>query len=302
MSENDRQPSPATGVIGLGSMGAPMARNLARAGLLASVWNRTSGRAMALVEELDVPVAADPAALAGACEVIITCVSADADLLEVIRACLPGLRAGTVVVDTSTVRPATAVQVDTLLREHGASLVDAPVSGGVEGARAGSLSVMAGGEFADISRIQPVLEAISARVTHMGAVGSGQATKAVNQVMVAGINEAVCEALALAEQLNLPAERLIEVLAAGAAGNWFLEKRGRTMLDNRFEPGFKCALLVKDLGICQDLARDLNFTLPMVATTLQDYHALLEAGYGEADTSSLITLKRRAAGARDSDR
>jgi 3-hydroxyisobutyrate dehydrogenase len=287
------------GVLGLGAMGAPMARNLARAGLLCSVWNRTSARSQALLEQLDnaqqVAVAATPGELAAACDVVLTCVSADADLLEVINACLPGLHDGSLVVDMSTVNPATARQVQALVRQRGAALVDAPVSGGVEGARAGTLSVMAGGEADDLARIKPMLDAVAARVTHMGPVGAGQATKAVNQVMVAGINEAVCEALALAEQLGLPAERLVKVLTAGAAGNWFLEKRGLTMLDNQFEPGFKCALLVKDLKICQQLARDLGFDLAMVDATVRDYEQLLAGGFGEADTSALINLKRAAA-------
>lgn len=292
------QPPLRVGVLGLGAMGAPIARNLAKAGLLTSVWNRTGAVAQALLEQLGdghgVNAAATPAALAAACDVVLTCVSADVDLLEVINACLPGLGAGSLVVDMSTVNPATARQVQALLQQRGAALVDAPVSGGVEGARAGTLSVMAGGEAADIERLSPMLQAISARVTHMGPVGAGQATKAVNQVMVAGINEAVCEALALAEQLELPPERLINVLAAGAAGNWFLDKRGKTMLASQFEPGFKCALLVKDLKICQDLARDLGFKLAMVDATVLDYEQLVADGFGEADTSALIKLKREA--------
>lgn len=292
---SSEQLSLRTGVIGLGAMGAPMAINLAKAGLLQAVWNRSDARAQPLAARLKVQHATTPAELAEQCDVVLTCVSADQDLLEVIGRLLPGIRPGAVVVDTSTVKPATARQADLELREHGASLLDAPVSGGVEGARAATLSVMAGGGFADLSRITPVLQAISSRITHMGPVGAGQATKAVNQVMVAGINEAVCEALAFSEQLNLPSERLIEVLGAGAAGNWFLDKRGKTMLDDQFEPGFKCALLVKDLNICLDLARDLNFNLPMTSETIKDYQQLVVAGCGEDDTSSLIELKRAAA-------
>lgn len=292
---SSEQLSLRTGVIGLGAMGAPMAINLAKAGLLQAVWNRSDARAQQLAARLKVQHATTPAELAEQCDVVLTCVSADQDLLEVIGRLLPGIRRGAVVVDTSTVKPATARQADLELREHGASLLDAPVSGGVEGARAATLSVMAGGGFADLSRITPVLQAISSRITHMGPVGAGQATKAVNQVMVAGINEAVCEALAFSEQLNLPSERLIEVLGAGAAGNWFLDKRGKTMLDDQFEPGFKCALLVKDLNICLDLARDLNFNLPMTSETIKDYQQLVVAGCGEDDTSSLIELKRAAA-------
>jgi 3-hydroxyisobutyrate dehydrogenase len=282
------------GVIGLGAMGAPMARHLAAAGLLGGVWNRTSATAEALATELGVPPAADPADLARRCNVLLTCVSADDDLVEVLAAARPGLAPGDIVVDTSTVSPMVTRRLAAELSEGGVGFVDAPVSGGVEGARRGTLSVMAGAESADIVRIRPVLDAISARVTHMGPVGSGQATKAVNQVMVAGINEAVCEALAFAEKLNLPSERLIEVLSAGAAGNWFLDHRGRTMLEDRFEPGFKCGLMLKDLKICDALARELDMSLPTVAAAVADYEALVEAGSSEDDTSALIRIKRGA--------
>jgi 3-hydroxyisobutyrate dehydrogenase len=282
----------ATGVIGLGAMGAPMARHLAAAGLLAGVWNRTGEKSRQLAAELNVPAATDPAALAAQCNVLLTCVSADDDLREVIAASLPGLRRGSVVVDTSTVSPVTSRALAAELAEAGVALVDAPVSGGVEGARKGTLSVMAGGDSADIERIRPVLEAISARVTHMGPVGAGQATKAVNQVMVAGINEAVCEALAFSEKLNLPSERLIEVLSAGAAGNWFLDHRGRTMLADNFEPGFKCGLLLKDLRICDGLARELDISLPVTESALEDYRKIVDEGGFDDDTSALIRRKR----------
>jgi 3-hydroxyisobutyrate dehydrogenase len=162
----------------------------------------------------------------------------------------------------------------------------------VEGAIHGRLSVMAGGEFATFSRVLPVLESFSASVTHMGPVGSGQATKAVNQVMVGGIAEAVCEGLALSEKLNLPSERLLSVLTAGAADSWFLRFRGKTMLENNFKPGFKQALLLKDLKIVQQLARDLDIELPTVDLAIRDYTALVEAGEGDNDTSGLIKAKR----------
>jgi len=280
------------GVIGLGAMGAPMARHLADAGLLGMVWNRTSNKAEALAQEIGTLAADTPEQLASACNVILICVSADKDLLEVVGQLLPGVKPGCVVVDTSTVSPATARQVSASLQEAGASLVDAPVSGGVEGANKGTLSVMAGGDSANISRIMPVLEAISASVTHMGPVGFGQATKAVNQVMIAGIAEAVCEALALSEKLNLPSERLLSVVGAGAAGSWFLGHRGQTMLKNEFNVGFKLSLLLKDLLICQTLAQDLDISIPTVEAAINDYRKLVELGDGDHDISGLIRLKR----------
>ncbi len=280
------------GVIGLGAMGAPMAKHLANAGLLVSVWNRTGGKADELASEAGVEVAAGPEHLATRCNVVLTCVSADDDLQQVVSCMLPGIEPGSVVVDTSTVSPVTARQLAGSLSGADAGFVDAPVSGGVEGARKGTLSVMAGGSSANIARIMPVLEAISASVTHMGPVGAGQATKAVNQVMIAGIAEAVCEALAMAEQLNLPSERLLPVVGAGAAGSWFLEHRGRSMLESKFNVGFKLSLLLKDLLICQNLAQELDISIPTVEAAISDYRQLVELGDGDHDISGLIRLKR----------
>ena len=280
------------GVVGLGAMGAPMARHISNAGLLAMMWNRTASKAEALAVETGAQVAVGPEQLAAACNVILTCVSADQVLLDVVSHLQAGITPGTVLVDTSTVSPATAEQVANSLHQAGAGFVDAPVSGGVEGAKKGTLSVMAGGDSANISRIMPVLEAISGTVTHMGPVGSGQATKAVNQVMIAGIAEAVCEALALGEKLNLPSERLLSIVGAGAASSWFLEHRGKTMLENSFDVGFKLSLLLKDLLICQDLARELDISMPTTEAAIRDYRKLVTLGDGNHDISGLIRLKR----------
>ena len=280
------------GVIGLGAMGAPMAKHIAQAGFLQMVWNRTNVKAESISKETGASVAESPEQLAAACNVILTCVSADQDLLDVVGQLLPGVSSGSVLIDTSTVSPATANRVASSLKDAGAGFVDAPVSGGVEGAKKGTLSVMAGGDSANISRIMPVLEAISGAVTHMGPVGSGQATKAVNQVMIAGIAEAVCEALALGEKLNLPSERLLSIVGAGAASSWFLEHRGQTMLENSFDMGFKLSLLLKDLLICQGLARELDISMPTTEAAIRDYRELVALGDGDHDISGLIRLKR----------
>ncbi|GMR14703.1 MAG: hypothetical protein BMS9Abin30_0308 [Gammaproteobacteria bacterium] len=172
----------------------------------------------------------------------------------------------------------------------------------VESIRVGAIGLgamgafMAGGDSANILRIMPVLEAISASVTHMGPVGAGQATKAVNQVMIAGIAEAVCEALALGEKLNLPSERLLSVVGAGAAGSWFLDHRGSSMLENNFDVGFKLSLLLKDLLICRTLARDLDSSMPTVEAAITDYRELVKLGDGDHDISGLIRLKRSTNG------
>ncbi len=281
----------SVGFIGLGAMGAPMAGHLAARGLLAVVDNRTRSKADVLASQLGVRAAASHADFA-ACDVVALCVSMDADVLQQVEALAPVLKAGAVVVDHSTVSVGTARRAQALLAARGIGFVDAPVSGGVEGARNGKLSVMAGGSEADLAVARPALEAYAARITHMGGTGAGQATKAVNQVLVAGINEAVCEGLALGEKLGLDPDKLLPTLMAGAAGNWFLEKRGATMLANQFAPGFKCGHLLKDLRIVQDMARDAGIRASVIDLALADYEQLVQRGEADADTSALILLKR----------
>ena len=282
-----------TGVIGLGAMGAPMARNLHRAGHLEAIWNRTTSTAEQLGAELGVAVASDPAALAERCELLVLSVSADRDVLDVVQALLPGLHAGSVVLDTSTVSRDTARAAATMLQAAGADFLDAPVSGGIEGARQGTLAMMIGGDAAVIERISPALDAITARVAHMGPVGAGQATKAINQVMAAGINQAVTEALAFAEALELPLDRVIDVVGSGAAGNWFLQHRGASMIQGRFDPGFRVALHHKDLAICKRMAEQFDTALPVVEMTLIHYRRLMEAGFGDEDISALFREKQK---------
>jgi len=279
--------------IGLGAMGAPMAGHLKDKGLLHAVSNRTRAKAQALAEKLGVSAPESLAELAAACDVIALCVTADADVLNTIDQLLPGLKPGSIVIDHSTVSPDTAKAAATRLRAVGAHFIDAPVSGGVEGARNGKLSVMVGGDAADLERARPVLEAYALRITHLGEVGAGQATKAVNQVVVAGIAQAVCEGLALGEVLGLDPERLIPTLGAGAAGNWFLEKRGATMLRNEFSVGFKLALLHKDLEIVRGIAEQAGTSRNVIERSLADYAQLMSQGYGDDDISGLIRLKRK---------
>ncbi len=283
--------SPRCGFIGTGGMGAPMSRHLHAHGLLAVIGNRTFSKAQALASELGV-AASDKAQGFSDCQVVMLCVSADADVLQNVEALAQTLKPGAVVVDHSTVAPATAIEAAKILAAKNIGFVDAPVSGGVEGARNGKLSVMAGGSAADLEKARPALECYAARLSHMGEVGKGQATKAVNQVMVAGINEAVCEALAFGQALGLEAERLIPTLAAGAAGNWFLDKRGLTMLAGNFTPGFKCGLMLKDLHIVEATAQQMGIAHPVISQARADYETLVTEGGFDLDTSALITLKQ----------
>lgn len=279
------------GVIGLGAMGAPMARYVHGKGLLTAVGNRTQSKADALAAELEVRAARSAANFAD-CDVVVLCVSLDADVLENVNALAQVLKPGAIVVDHSTVAVETARRSAATLAAHDIAFLDAPVSGGAEGARNGKLSVMVGGDAHALARATPVIESYAARITLMGGTGAGQATKAVNQVLVAGINEAVCEGLALGEKLGLAADKLLPTLMAGAANNWFLEKRGATMLRDEFTPGFKCAHMLKDLRIVQSIARDTGVRMSTIEQALMDYAELIERGMGEADTSALIALKR----------
>jgi 3-hydroxyisobutyrate dehydrogenase len=187
----------------------------------------------------------------------------------------------------------TATDLAAELKAIGVDFLDAPLTGGVEGARNGRLSVMVGGDEAVLERARPAFEAFSLRVTRMGGVGTGQATKAVNQVMIGGIAEAVCEALAFGEALGLPRAELLAVLTAGAANSWFLEKRGQSMLEGRFDSGFKLGLLHKDLGIVQAMAAALGTRLPTVDAAYADYSTLMAEGRGDDEISSLVRIKRR---------
>ena len=279
------------GFIGLGAMGAPMARHLHARGMLAVVGNRGPLKSRALADELGVRAATSSADF-GDCDLVMLCVSEDADVLQNVGDLCGALREGAVVVDHSTVAPDTAREASARLAEHGVHFLDAPVSGGVEGARNGKLSVMVGGDAEILDAARVALDAYAARITHLGACGAGQSTKAVNQVLVAGIAQAVCEGLALGERLGLDSERLLPTLSAGAAGNWFLDKRGATMLRSEFVPGFKCAHLLKDLRIVEAMASALGIRHPVLSQSLVDYAELVAQGRGDEDTSALIALKR----------
>jgi 3-hydroxyisobutyrate dehydrogenase len=284
-------PLKQAGFIGLGAMGMPMAHKLYEAGQLAIVWNRSEDKIDKFLLDHDVGRARVPAEVGTAAAVVFVCVSADADLLEVIEALTPGLREDSIVVDFSTVSRDTAEQVAQRLAGCGANFCDAPVSGGVEGARNGTLAMMVGGDADVLDSVRPMLDSMASRIEHMGPVGSGQATKAVNQIMAAGINQAVTEALAFASAYQLPLDKVMDVVGSGAAANWFLEHRGSSMVNKRYEPGFKVSLHRKDLAICKEMSAALGVSLPLVEMTLIHYRRLIEAGFGEEDISALFREK-----------
>jgi 3-hydroxyisobutyrate dehydrogenase len=282
-----------TGIIGLGAMGQGMARRVASAGYLTAVYNRTTSKALDLAEELKVIACLQPEDLSAQVDLVLICVSADKDVLEVVSAISKTIKPGSIVVDMSTVSSETALTAAAIMAEKQVAFLDAPVSGGVEGAKNGTLSMMVGGSLDVMEQARLVLATMSSRITHMGAIGSGQATKAVNQIMCAGINQAVTEALAFGQSQGLPMDKVIAVTSAGAAGNWFLERRGQTMTNGKFAPGFKLALHHKDLLICQAMAKKLNLPIPVSDMTIEDYAKLMAEGYGDEDISALYRLKRK---------
>lgn len=285
-----------TSVIGLGAMGAGIAGNLHRAGILAAAWNRTHERAERAAAHHGFRITPHLQTAVQCADLVIISVSADQDLLDLTHKIAPLLQAGKVVVDTSTVSIASAQRAHAIYQAHGVHFLDAPVSGGREGAEKGTMVMMAGGDEQILAQIMPALNAISSRVVHMGPVGSGQATKAVNQIMVAGINHAVTEALAFGQHQGLDMDKVIDVVSGGAAGNWFLDHRGHSMCRGSFEPGFRLALHHKDLKICQQMLADDGRQLPLIELTLADYAQLMTEGHGDEDISTLFHTKQTLLG------
>jgi 3-hydroxyisobutyrate dehydrogenase len=279
------------GMIGLGAMGLSMARNLHRAKLLNRVWNRTAAKAEALAAELGVAVSADPAALARDCDAVVLCVSADSDVSAVVDALRLGAHPGLLVIDCSTVSATTARAAAQSLAAVGAAFLDAPVSGGVEGARDATLTIMVGAEAEAFERALPLLKALGRTVTRMGPVGAGQATKATNQILCAGAIQAAAEAMAFAKSEGLPLETVIAALSGGAGSSWYFVHRAPNMARGSYPAGFRVRLHSKDLEICKAMAGKHGVSLPLVEMTLVHYRRLIEAGYGDEDVSALFRLK-----------
>ncbi|KEF40758.1 MAG: tartronate semialdehyde reductase [Cyanobium sp. CACIAM 14] len=290
--------SPATpasvGFIGLGALGMPMAANLLAGGFPLTVHNRRRQREESL-SAAGARRAATPAAAASGADLLALCLSDDAAVEEVLlgsdagsaTAALAGLAPGTLVIDFSTIAPASSRRLAAALAERGVAYLDAPVTGGTEGARAGSLSVLVGGAATDLERARPVLEAVGGRIAHFGPVGAGQEAKAVNQVLVAGSYAAVAEAMALGQRLGLPMEEVRQALMGGAAASWALEHRAGAMLRGEFPLGFRLRLHRKDLGIALEAAGASGLGLPVARQVAAMEDALIAAGYGDEDVAAL---------------
>jgi 3-hydroxyisobutyrate dehydrogenase len=290
-------PSPERGrvaFLGLGTMGAAMAANLARAGFTVTGWNRTPGRGAELAE-LGVALADTPAAAVSDAGIAVICVSDTPDVEAVLfgpGGVVEGARPGTLVIDCSTIAPSGSWDFAARLKEHSLSMVDAPVSGGSEGAKNATLTIFVGGDEADVERARPVLTAMGRTITHVGPIGAGQAVKAVNQVILAGAYLGVAEGIVLAIKAGLDVGQVVEALGGGAAQSWVLANRAGRMIDNDYPLGFKIALHRKDLGIALDLAAQLGAVLPISALAAQLETGLIAGGHGDDDISALARAIR----------
>jgi 3-hydroxyisobutyrate dehydrogenase-like beta-hydroxyacid dehydrogenase len=267
-----------------------MAANLVAAGFPLTVHNRTPARQQPLCALGARPADSPAVAVAGA-ELVCLCLSDDAAvravLLEQPAAAIEALAPGSLVIDFSTIAPATSEAVAALLAERGVGYLDAPVTGGTEGARAGTLSVLVGGDSSELERARPLLAVVGGRLCHVGPVGAGQRAKAVNQVLVAGSYAAVAEALALGERLGLPMAELVSALQEGAADSWALRHRAAGMLAGHFPLGFRLALHHKDLRIALETAAAAGLALPVSETVAGLEAELMAAGHGDEDVSAL---------------
>ena len=280
--------------IGLGTMGEAMAGHLLDAGHELTVHNRTREREEALAAR-GAARAASPGEAARGAELVGLCVSDSPDVEAIILGAggiAEGIEQGAVVLDCSTIAPDTSRRVAAELAERGAGAVDAPVSGGSEGARKGQLTAFVGGEDAHVAFARPALETFCRSITHLGGPGAGQAGKAVNQVLISGTYAALGEGLALGEREGLPLEALVEALGGGAAGSWILQNRSGNVINGSYPLGFKMELHLKDLKIA--LAEGDRLGLPMEVTRLvaEQAQRLVAAGYGGEDSSSLARVAR----------
>jgi 3-hydroxyisobutyrate dehydrogenase-like beta-hydroxyacid dehydrogenase len=278
--------------LGLGVMGAPMAGHLAARGLDLTVWNRTGAKADAFVAAHKARAAVSPAEAALGADIVIACLGDDPDIEAVLGAALPGIGKGALVVDHSTASPDLARRLASAFAEKGAAFIDAPVSGGEAGAKAGKLSVMCGGEARAVERARPVLEAYSARIVHVGPSGHGQLCKAVNQICIAGLLQGLAEGVHFAGAAGLDIDRVLEAVTGGAARSWQMENRAKTMAEGSFDFGFAVDWMRKDLRIALAEARGNGAQLPVTALVDQFYAEIQALGGGRQDTSSLIRRLR----------
>ena len=284
--------------IGMGTMGAAMALNLLKAGHEVTVHNRTRKREEP-VAKAGARQSASPQEAARNAEIIVTCVSDTPDAEAVIlgaNGVIHGAPAGAIVVDMSTISPSATRRIGAELATKGIRMLDAPVSGGSEGAEKGTLTIMVGGDAADVAKAMPVLSAMGKSITHVGLGGAGQMTKAINQVIISGVYLAVAEGMTLGLKAELDMEKVVQALSGGAAGSWVLNFRSANMIKNEYPLGFRVRLHRKDLAIAMEAARELGAFLPTTALVEQIENGLIAQGYGDEDMSAMARLIRKHSG------
>lgn len=286
------------GCIGLGTMGAPIAAHLIRAGYTVRVYNRTAHK-MDPLTELGATPTNSPAECATGVDVLITNVSDSADVSEVLlgeHGAITTLAAGATVIDLSTISPAVTRQVAQTLNSNGVTMLDAPVSGGSEGAKNGTLSVMVGGDRAVFDRVAPIFSVFAQTVTYVGESGAGQTTKAINQILISGTYAAVAEGVALGLASGLDMDAVLQAVGGGAAASWVLANRATNMVDNEYPLGFRTRLHRKDLAIALDAALEVGVSLPVTAYVAQLETSLIKRGFGDEDMSNIARIVREQAG------
>ena len=283
--------------IGMGTMGAPMALNILKAGHDVTVNNRTREREIP-VADAGAQRADSPRDASQEAEIIITCVSDTPDVEKIIlgeNGVIHGAQPGSIVIDMSTISPTATRRIAEALGQKGIKMLDAPVSGGSEGAQKGTLSIMVGGNAADLEKAEPVLKAMG-NITHIGEISAGQMTKAINQIVVAGTYWSVAEGIALGLKAGLDMEKVVQAVGGGAAGSWAMVNRSDNMIKNNYPLGFKVQLHRKDLNIALNVARELGVTLPVSAYVEQAETGLITKGHGDEDISVIARSVREASG------
>ncbi len=271
-------------------MGRGMARNLLKAGFEVIVWNRTPER-MAPLVDAGARAGSHPAEVAAQSEIIVVCVSDTPDVRAVLlgeQGVIDGAEPNTLVIDCSTISPQATLSIAAELNAQGIHLLDAPISGGSEGAAQGTLSIMVGGEAEQVTRAMPVLEAMGQTITHVGGQGAGQTVKLVNQILVVGTMQAVSEALVFAQAGGLDLQKTLDAVTGGAAGSWMLSNRGPQVIDRDWRPGFTIDLQQKDLRLVLDEADALGVPLPTTAQVFQYYRTLQAQGLGAEGNHALV--------------
>lgn len=286
------------GFIGLGIMGRGMAANLLKAGFAVTIWNRTIKRMEELVAQ-GAHAGANPADVARRSDMIVVCVSDTADVREVVlgeQGILYGARPGSLVIDCSTISPQATKEISAALAQNGIYMLDAPVSGGSEGAAKGTLSIMVGGDAEQFERAKPVFQAMGKTITHIGGTGAGQTVKLVNQVLVVGNCLAMCEALMLAQAGGVDLQKTYDAISQGAAGSWMFANRAPQIIHRDWRPGFTIDLQEKDLRLVMDAADELGVPLPGTALIFQLYRTLQAQGLGDEGNHALVKALEHLAG------